>query len=173
MRKLVLLVVCLLMTIGAYAQSIVGQWVQTDRDAGDGMEMLLTETFTVLDGGAFEEEVIMEVRMTDAKSGKSAAVKESIKTFRLKITCKGGWSLVDGTLTQTFDAKSIRTEVLEQPDGFPKFIVNMLGKTVSSEFKKQAKKPERYKLVSVTSDELVLQSTDPDDPGNTTFTRKK
>lgn len=80
---------------------------------------------------------------------------------------------MDGTLTQTFDAKSIRTEVLEQPDGFPKFIVNMLGKTVSSEFKKQAKKPERYKLVSVTSDELVFQSTDPKDPGNTTYTRKK
>ena len=91
----------------------------------------------------------------------------------MKITCKGGWSLADGTLTQTFDAKSIQTEVLEQPEGFPKFIVNMLGKTVSSEFKKQAKKLERYKLVSVTSDELVFQSTDPKDPGNTTYTRKK
>lgn len=75
MRKLVLLMVCLLMTVGAYAQGIVGQWMQTDRDTGGGMEMLLTETFTVLDGVTFEEEVIMEVRMTDAKSGKSAAVK--------------------------------------------------------------------------------------------------
>lgn len=191
MRRLVLLVACLLMAVGACAQEIVGQWVQEERQAENGMEIVITETFTVSKGGAFEQGVIMEMRMSDASGGRKEADKTTGKTdvktggkaaattdqaagkaVRLRISCRGNWTLAEEVLTQTFDAKSIRTEVLEQPEEFPKFFLNMLGKTVSSEFKKQSKKPDRSKIITLTSDKLVLRSLDEKDPETSTYTRK-
>ena len=191
MRRLVLLVACLLMAVGACAQEIVGQWVQEERQAENGMEIVITETFTVSKGGAFEQGVIMEMRMSDASGGRKEADKATGKTdvkaggkagattdqaagktVRLRISCRGNWTLAEEVLTQTFDAKSIRTEVLDQPEEFPKFFLNMLGKTVSSEFKKQSKKPYRSKIITLTSDKLVLRSLDEKDPETSTYTRK-
>lgn len=173
MRRLVLLMLCLVMTAGAYAQEIVGKWVRTESDSEDGMAMTLNETFTVLDGSAFDDEIDMVVKMKDKKSGKNAVAKDNPKTFRLKIFSKGVLSLENGALTRTFDANSIRMEVLEKPEGTSKFITKMLAKFIYAGFKEEAKTPEHYKLISLTSDKLVLQSTNPDEPGNTTFTRKK
>lgn len=195
MRRLVLLVACLLMAVGACAQEIVGQWVQEERQAENGMEIVITETFTVSKGGAFEQGVIMEMRMSDASGGRNEADKTTGKTtdktdvkaggkagattdqaagktVRLRISCRGNWTLTEEVLTQTFDVKSIRTEVLDQPEEFPKFFLNMLGKTVSSEFKKQSKKPYRSKIITMTSDKLVLRSLDEKDPETSTYTRK-
>lgn len=194
MKRLVLLVVCLLMTVGAYAQEIVGRWVQEERQAENGMEMAITETFTISKDGTFEQGVVMEIRMSDAQKaagkgdkkangqaagntdqtlGSQKAAGQKSEAVRVRISCKGGWTLAAGVLTQTLDAKSIRTEVLEQPEGFPKFFVNMLSKTVSSEFKKQSKKPDRSKVITLTADKLVLQSLDPKDSETTTYTRGK
>ena len=173
MRKLMLLVVCLLMTAGAYAQSIVGQWVQTSKDSEDGNEMTLSEVFTVSDGGAFDDVIDMVFKMKDKKKDKNADAKDDSNAFRFKINCKGSWSLENGMFTRTYDVNTLRMEVLGIPEGKSKFATKMFAKFIYAGFKTEARTPERYKLISLTSDELVLQSTDPDDPGNTTFTRKK
>lgn len=171
MKRLLLVVVCLVMAAGAYAQDIVGQWVQERRQTENGMTVAITETFAVSVGGMFEQGVVMEMKMADSPDGQKPEGNTE-KTFRLRISCKGGWTLADGVMTQTFDVKSIRTEVLEQPEGTPKFLLNMLGKTVSSEFKKQSKKPYRSKVITLTSDKLVVQSLDDKDSETTTYTRK-
>lgn len=172
-----LLMVCLMMTAGAYAQEIVGKWVQEERQTENGMEMAITETFTVSAGGRFEESVVMEMKVPDDKDGQKATGKadgaaDGKKVVRLRISCAGVWSVADGVLSQTFDPKSIRTEVLEQPDGFPKFFLNMVGKSVSSEFKKHSKKPELSKILTLTSDKLEIQSLDPKDQETSSYTRK-
>lgn len=193
---------CLMMTAGAYAQDIVGKWVQEQRQTENGMEMAITETFSISKGGQFEESVVMEMKVPDDKDGKKAADKtdkkkatsqetqkvagqegqkeagktggtvDNQKVVRLRISCKGTWTMADGVLTQIFDPKSIRTEVLEQPEGFPSFFLNMLGKTVSSEFKKQSKKPELSKILTLTSDKLEIKSLDPKDQETSSYTRK-
>lgn len=206
MRRMVLLMLCLVMTAGAYAQEIVGKWVQEARQTENGMEMAITETLTISAGGRFEESVVMEMIVPDAKDGQKATGKADDKSkaskaagqegqkvagqenqqvsgkadeaaggnkvVRLRISCAGVWSVADGVLSQTFDPKSIRTEVLEQPDGFPGFFLNMLGKTVSSEFKKHSKKPELSKILTLTSDKLEIQSLDPKDQETSSYTRK-
>lgn len=214
MRRMVLLMLCLVMTAGAYAQEIVGKWVQEARQTENGMEMAITETLTISAGGRFEESVVMEMIVPDAKDGQKATGKADDKSkagkpagqegqqvsgqegqkvagqenqqvsgkadgaaggnkvVRLRISCAGVWSVADGVLSQTFDPKSIHTEVLEQPDGFPGFFLNMLGKTVSSEFKKHSKKPELSKILTLTSDKLEIQSLDPKDQETSSYTRK-
>lgn len=177
MRKLVAVLACLAIAVAGYAQSIVGNWVQEEKRSENGMAINVVETFTISENRQFEEAVVMEIVMTDAKTSKTGTEgtskaadsgaakstggsKDAQMKVSIKISCGGTWTFVDGMLTQALDPKSIRTEILEQPDGFPTFLLNMLGKTVASEFKKQAKKPQQSKVLTLTEDRLELQDAD-------------
>ena len=189
MRKLVAVLACLAIAVAGYAQSIVGNWVQEEKRSENGMAINIVETFTVSENGQFEEAVVMEIAMTDAKTSSTgtegaakAAESRAAKTsggkdaaqmkVSMKISCGGTWTFADGMLTQTLDPKSIRTEILEQPDGFPTFFLNMLGKTVASEFRKQAKKPQRSKVLTLTEDRLELQDVDQKETETEKYVRK-
>lgn len=170
MRKLIAVLACLAIAAAGYAQSIVGNWMQEEKRSENGMAINIVETFTVSENRQFEEAVVMEIAMTDAKTsgGKDA---EQMKVS-MKISCGGTWTFADGMLTQTLDPKSIRTEILEQPDGFPTFFLNMLGKTVASEFRRQAKKPQRSKVLTLTEDRLELQDVDQKETETEKYVRK-
>lgn len=161
MRKLVAVLACLTIAVAGYAQRIVGNWIQEEKRSENGMAMNIVETFTISENKQFEEAVVMEIVMTDSQMKVS-----------MKISCGGTWTLADRTLTQTLDPKSIRTEILEQPDGFPTFLLNMMGKTVASEFKKQAKKPQQSKVLTLTEDILELQDVDPKETEIQKYVRK-
>ena len=102
----------------------------------------------------------------DDGNGQKAKVK-------MMVSCSGKWSYEDGVLTQIYDAKSIRSEVLEQPEGFPKMFGNMLTKKTASEFKKHAKKPQRSELLTLTSNTLKLREIGVKDPETDTYAREE
>ena len=167
MKRIIIALLSLALSVSLYAQEITGKWIQTNSGFENGSEMMTSETLSILNNGTFEDAVILEMKYTDDKNGQ-APVK-----LKVSISCGGTWSLTDKILSQTFDAKSVKTEILEQPDGFPKFFLNVLSKSVVSEFKKHSKKPIRYNVVSLTSDTLQIQEVGSKDPETETYTRAK
>ena len=167
MKRIIIALVCLVLSVSLYAQEITGKWIQTHQGSENGAEMMTSETLSIQNNGTFEDVVIMEMKYTDDKSGQAPP------KLKVCISCSGAWSLADKTLSQTFDVKSIKTEVLEQPDGFPKFFLNVLSKSVVSEFKKHSKKPIRYNVVSLTSDKLQILEIGSKDSETETYTRVK
>lgn len=165
MRRIIIVLVGLVLSVSIYAQEITGKWSQRHQGSENGSEMMASETLSILKNGTFEDAVTFEMKYTDEKSA-----KDPLK-LRLRISCGGTWSFTDETLSQTYDAKSVKTEVLEQPDGFPKFFLNVLSKSVVSEFKKNSKKPIRYNVVSLTSDKLQIQEIGSKDSETETYTR--
>ena len=167
MKKIIIALLSLALSVSLYAQEITGKWIQSNQGSENGMEMMTSETLSIVNNGSFEDAVVLEMKYTDEKNGQ-APVK-----LKIQISCRGTWSLSDKILSQTFDAKSIKTEVLEQPDEFPKFFMNVLSKGVVSEFKKHSKKPIRYNVVSLTSDQLQILEVGSKDSETETYTRAK
>ena len=85
----------------------------------------------------------------------------------------GAWDYEAGVLTQTYDAKSIRSEMIEQPEGFPKMFANMIAKKSVSELKKHAKRPQRSTVLTLTSDTLMLKDTMEKNPETDSYMRVK
>ncbi len=165
MKKLIIALLGLALSVGLHAQEISGKWIQTHQESEDGSEMTASETLSIMKGGTFDDVLMLEMKFTDDKN-EQAPVK-----LKVRISCAGTWSLADKVLSQTYDAKSVKTEVLEQPDGFPKFFMNVLCKKIVSEFKKHSKKPVRYNVLALTSDTLRIQETGSKDPETETYTR--
>lgn len=166
MKNLIIVLLSLALSVSLYAQEITGKWTQTHQGSENGSEMTASETLSIAENGTFEEALIMEMKFTDDKDGQQTPVK-----LKVRISCPGTWSFADKVLSQTYDAKSVKTEVLEQPDGFPKFFMNLLCKRVVSEFKKHSKKPVRYNVLALTSDKLRIQEIGAKDPETETYTR--
>ena len=157
----------LALSVGLYAQEITGKWIQISQGSENGAEMMTSETLSIVNNGTFEDAVVLEMKYSDEKSGQ-APLK-----LKIRISCSGTWTLSDKILSQTYDAKSVKTEVLEQPDEFPKFFMNVLSKSIVSEFKKHSKKPIRYNVVSLTSETLQIQEVGSKDSETETYTRAK
>ncbi len=167
MKRIIVALVSLVLSVSIYAQEITGKWIQTHQGSENGSEMMTSETLSIVNDGTFEDAVILEMKYTDDKNGQ-APVK-----LEVSISCGGTWSLTDKTLSQLFDAKSVKTEILEQPDGFPKFFLNVLSKSVISEFKKHSKEPILYNVVSLTSDKLQIREAGAKDSETETYTRSR
>ncbi len=167
MKRIIIALLSLALSVSLYAQEITGKWIQTNQGSENGMEMMTSEMLSIVNNGTFDDAVIVEMKYTDEKNGQ-ASVK-----LKIRILCSGTWVLADKVLSQTFDAKSIKTEVLEQPGDFPKFFTNVLSKSVVSEFKKHSKKPIRYNVVSLTSDKLQIYEVGSKDSEMETYIRAK
>ncbi len=167
MKKVIILLLGLALSFGLYAQEISGKWILAHQDSENGSEMNASETLSIMKNGTFDDVLILEMKFTDDEN-EQAPVR-----LKVRISCAGTWSLADKVLSQTYDAKSVKTEVLEQPDGFPKFFMNLLCKRVVSEFKKHSKKPVRYNVLALTSDKLRIQEIGAKDPETETYTRSE
>ena len=167
MKKIIIALLSLALSVSLYAQEITGKWIQSNQGSENGMEMMTSETLSIVNNGTFEDAVVLEMKYSDEKSGQ-APLK-----LKIRISCSGTWTLSDKILSQTYDAKSVKTEVLEQPDEFPKFFMNVLSKSIVSEFKKHSKKPIRYNVVSLTSDQLQILEVGSKDSETETYTRAK
>lgn len=165
MKNLIIVLLSLALSVSLYAQEITGKWTQTHQGSENGSEMTASETLSIMKNGTFDDVLILEMKFTDDEN-EQAPVR-----LKVRISCGGTWSLADKVLSQTYDAKSVKTEVLEQPDGFPKFFMNLLCKRVVSEFKKHSKKPVRYNVLALTSDKLRIQEIGAKDPETETYTR--
>ncbi len=167
MKRIIIAMIGLALSVGLCAQEITGKWIQISQGSENGAEMMTSETLSIVNNGTFEDAVVLEMKYSDEKSGQ-APLK-----LKIRISCSGTWTLSDKILSQTYDAKSVKTEVLEQPDGFPKFFMNVLSKGVVSEFKKHSKKPIRHNVVSLTSEKLQIQEVGSKDSETETYTRAK
>ncbi len=163
MRVTIVFLICLMVASGLKAQEMEGVWVQVDSASEKGTEMTVSDTLKLSEDGAFRNATVMEMSMDDGSGQKF--------TVKMLVSCSGKWSCEGGVLTQTYDAKSIRSEVLEQPKGFPKMFGNMLTKKTVSEFKKHAKKPQRSEVLTLTSDKLTLRDIGVKDPKTDTYMR--
>lgn len=166
MKRIITVLLSLALSVSIYAQEITGKWSQTHQGSENGSEMMTSETLSFMKNGTFEDAVTLEMKYVDDKNAQAPLI------LKVRISCGGTWSLTDKTLSQTYDAKSVKTEILEQ-DGFPKFFLNVLSKSVVSEFKKHSKKPIRYDVVSLTSDKLQLLEVGAKDSETETYTRAK
>lgn len=166
MKRIIIALISLALSVSIYAQEITGKWNQTHQGSENGSEMMTSETLSFMKNGTFEDAVTLEMKYVDDKNAQAPLI------LKVRISCGGTWSLTDKTLSQTYDAKSVKTEILEQ-DGFPKFFLNVLSKSVVSEFKKHSKKPIRYDVVSLTSDKLQLLEVGAKDSETETYTRAK
>lgn len=167
MKRIIIVLISLALSVSIYAQEITGKWNQTHQGSENGSEMMTSETLSFMKNSTFEDVVTLEMKYVDDKNAQAPLI------LKVRISCGGTWSLTDKTLSQTYDAKSVKTEILEQPDGFPKFFLNVLSKSVVSEFKKHSKKPIRCNVVSLTSDKLQLLEVGAKDSETETYTRAK
>lgn len=165
MRKLLVFLLCLSLACSLKGQEMTGVWVQVNSASENGTEMTLSDTLKLSADGVFRNATVMEMSMDDGNGQKA--------TVKMMVSCSGKWSYEDGVLTQIYDAKSIRSEVLEQPEGFPKMFGNMLTKKTASEFKKHAKKPQRSELLTLTSNTLKLREIGVKDPKTDTYAREE
>lgn len=167
MKRIIIALISLALSVSIYAQEITGKWSQTHQGSENGSEMMTSETLSFMKNSTFEDVVTLEMKYVDDKNAQAPLI------LKVRISCGGTWSLTDKTLSQTYDAKSVKTEILEQPDGFPKFFLNVLSKSVVSEFKKHSKKSIRCNVVSLTSDKLQLLEVGAKDSETETYTRAK
>lgn len=165
MRKPLVFLLCLSLACSLKGQEMTGVWVQANSASENGTEMTVSDTLRLSSDGVFRNATVMEMSMDDGNGQKA--------TVKMMVSCSGKWSYEDGVLTQIYDAKSIRSEVLEQPEGFPKMFVNMLTKKTASEFKKHAKKPQRSELLTLTSNTLKLREIGVKDPETDTYAREE
>ncbi len=99
-----LFLLCVALAYGLKAQEMAGVWAQTNSASENGTEMTVSDTLKLSADGVFRNASVMEMSMDDG-SGQKATVK-------MLVSCSGKWSCEGGVLTQTYDAKSIRSEVL-------------------------------------------------------------
>ena len=165
MRKVLILLSCLTMALNVAAQDITGVWAQRNSASENGVEMTVSDTLKIAKDGSFYNAAIMEMSMEDG-SGQKATIK-------MLVSCSGTWDYEAGVLTQTYDAKSIRSEMIEQPEGFPKMFANMIAKKSVSELKKHAKRPQRSTVLTLTSDTLRLKDTMEKNPETDSYMRVK
>ncbi len=165
MKKFFIVLLSLALSVGLYGQEITGKWIQTHRESENGSEIATSETLSLEAGDTFEQVMLLEMKFADGKDGQAPA------NLKVRISCSGTWALADNVLSQKYNAKSVKTEVLEMPEGCPKFLVSLLSKEVASEFKKHSKKPILYNVISLTSDTLQIQEVGEKDPELETYTR--
>lgn len=151
MKKVIMILACLVMSASIYAQNITGKWFQTNSTVEEGTEVNYVDTLTLARNKSFSDVVMVGMKMDDG-NGRQIAIK-------LAIYCAGTWSCEKDVLTRTYDPKSVRAEILE-PVGLPKMLTSMITKKTVSEFKKQTKEPQHSRILELTDDKLTIQSGD-------------
>ena len=151
MKKVIMILACLVMSASIYAQDIMGKWFQTNSTVEEGTEVNYVDTLTLAPNKSFSDVVMFGIKMDDG-NGKQITIK-------LATYCAGTWSYENDVLIRTYDPKSVRAEILE-PAGLPKMLTSMITKKTVSEFKKQTKEPQHSKILELTADKLTIQSGD-------------
>ena len=165
MKSILTIIICLVASLNLSAQSFLGKWEQPAHQEKFGIKVDVIETLDFLEGGDFDDEVIMMMEVADNK--------DKMNHLKWKITSRGRWTLDGEVITETFDPQTIRIQLLDKPGSFPGFLVSILDKIVLSEFKRQTRKPVCYQIMSVTESSLKLKPLGPDeDPALGSYTRK-
>lgn len=150
MRHFIVAALALLLSGSAFAQDIAGKWTSSNQSSQDGFEVKMDNTLELASAGAFRQEIVMEMLIPDEDG-----VRQRLK---FKVSTDGKWEYADKVLTYRVDPKTVAAEVVDIPAGVPKFLVNMLTKSVVSQMKKEASKPIRDKVLTLTVDSLKTRN---------------
>lgn len=150
MKKIAITVFLLVLPFAVFAQDITGIWKTGHSEDGASF----TETTAFLPDGTAKSSVFLSMTLSaPSKDGTSSTLD-----FKLYIRYNSSYKCSEGVLEMQICAESIEVET-SMPEGFPAGPFNIIRNSTVKEIKKEAKKPQVYKVVSVSPTELVLLDT--------------
>ena len=89
MKRIIIALISLALSVSIYAQEITGKWNQTHQGSENGSEMMTSETLSFMKNSTFEDVVTLEMKYVDDKNAQAPLI------LKVKISCGGTWSLTD------------------------------------------------------------------------------
>ena len=180
MKRLLLTLAGLLLASIAFAQSLNGTWVATQAmdqqkdSANVSMKVALEDyiTFTIEGLSCTSmEKVILVINASDDKNDLNMGAT---------ITVNAPGTLVrDGDILTITPAKKPKPEVKVEVQNIPGIMKALLVNPIKKEIEKSLKEPSKYRIISLTDSEMVLEDIltekeikKGDKPEKTTFTRQ-
>ena len=74
MKKVIMILACLVMSASIYAQDIMGKWFQTNSTVEEGTEVNYVDTLTLAPNKSFSDVVMFGIKMDDG-NGKQITIK--------------------------------------------------------------------------------------------------
>ena len=150
MKRIAITVLLFIIQFAVFAQDITGTWKTGHSEDGASF----TETTAFLPDGTAKSCVSFSMTLSaPSKDGTSSTLD-----FKYYIQYNSSYKCAEGVLEMRICAESIEVET-SMPEGFPAGPFNMIKNSTVKEIKKEAKKPQVYKVVSVSPTELVLLDT--------------
>ncbi len=91
MKRIIIALISLALSVSIYAQEITGKWNQTHQGSENGSEMMTSETLSFMKNSTFEDVVTLEMKYVDDKNAQAPLI------LKVRILCGGTWSLTDKT----------------------------------------------------------------------------
>ena len=158
MKRILLTLVCLFVAALTFAQSLDGVWTATisldeKKDTADvSMTMSVTGYDTMeISGSSCTTKQKAILTITGAKDGEEVKMGATIA------------GKVSGIITREGDvlvftpAKNSKPEVTVETDNLPGFLKVMFVNTIKNEMVKDLKETDRYKIISFSAQEMVLE----------------
>lgn len=165
MKRFTLLLFFLLLTVIAFSQNIAGTWIETiNTETVKGFGTTCTKSLNLFIDGTLIREYYTEIKVPTADKN---------EFIRVRCSCSGTWEYNGDMLTQTFDQRSSKSEVLEFPESLPDEVKNYAANAMFSLIKDQAKKPVKSDVLELTSDTLKIIETGFDNAVIETYIRRK
>lgn len=154
MKRLILTFATLLAGVLAFAQSLEGTWTGEENmnDNSDGAEVSASATVSyIIKGETFSTKMTAIMDMSAETEGEEV-------TMRITITGSnaGTWNRRGDILTFIPDKRS-KPKIDVKVEGIPSVLASMLIAPAKRELSKGLKETERYKIISLTDKELVLE----------------
>ena len=154
MKRFLLTVAAVLASVLAFAQSLEGTWTGKDKmdDSSEGADVSATATVSyTLKGESYSTKMLLVMDLSAEKEGEKVTMKITITGSHA-----GTWNRQGDILTFTPDKKA-KPKIDVKVEGIPSFLASMLVAPAKREVSKALKETERYKVVSLTDKELVLE----------------
>ncbi|MBQ3765691.1 MAG: hypothetical protein II874_03010 [Bacteroidales bacterium] len=154
MKRLILTFATLLAGVLAFAQSLEGTWTGKENleDNSDGADVSATATVSyTIKGESYSTKMLVVMDMSAEAEGGEVTMKITITGSNA-----GTWARQGNILTFTPDKRS-KPKIDVKVEGIPSVLASMLIAPAKRELSKGLKETERYKIISLTDKELVLE----------------
>jgi hypothetical protein len=154
MKRLILTLTAVLVSVLAFAQSLEGTWTGKENleDNSNGADVSATATVSyTIKGESYSTKMLVVMDMSAESEGGEVTMKITITGSNA-----GTWARQGNILTFTPDRKS-KPKIDVEVEGIPSVLASMLVGPAKRELAKDLKEPERYRIISLSDKELVLE----------------
>ena len=168
LAALFLMMFCTLGAQNKYSiDKLAGKWSFSQSEEKDGSTVDILSRITLGKDNTCSQEAIltMKVSVKDEETGETNTLKMDIN-----IKASGTWTY-DGNekIVMQYNPKTMNATLTSSD--LPTLVTSMLKKALVSEFKKELKKPENYRILSLTDTELKIIDMDSKDAEAETYKR--